>query len=205
MKFTATVAALFAFAASVSAQGISVINPIAGAQWKAGTTQTITWTVTNATSISSIVLRQGDASNLDTVYTITSQQIPATALQYQWAIDATTPPGNDYSVAVNTDLGQQYSPFFAITPADAGSSSAAPSASGSAGPVSSSAGPASASAPVSSAQPSARASSSAKSPSSSTKASASASATPSQEGAATSVKVNLALGVAAAGAVVALF
>ncbi|KAI7876986.1 hypothetical protein K492DRAFT_172073 [Lichtheimia hyalospora FSU 10163] len=235
MKFALSLAAVAAFVAAVSAQGISVINPTLGAKWPAGSKQTITWNVDGAKTVTGIVLRQGDANNLNTLYTISTDQIDASEGKYEWTIEADTKPSNDYAVQVTTDQGQQYSPFFEITAGgDSGSgssnstSSDAPSASGSAsasdgssaasasGSASGSAAASSGSAAASgsaSASGSADSSSSAKptsagasgSADASSSAAASSDAAENDESAGSSFKVNAALGVAAGAAALALF
>ncbi|CDS08560.1 hypothetical protein LRAMOSA09921 [Lichtheimia ramosa] len=230
MKFALSLAAIAAFAAAVSAQGISVINPTLGAKWPAGSKQTITWNVDGAKTVTGIVLRQGDANNLATLYTISSDQIDASEGKYEWTIQSDTKPSNDYAVQVTTDQGQQYSPFFEITAGggDSGSSNSTSSASGSASASGSSAaasGSASASGSAAASGSSAAASgsssasgsaaasgsssakptSAASSGSSSSSAAASSDAAESDESAGSSFKVNAALGVAAGAAALALF
>ncbi|KAJ8655169.1 hypothetical protein O0I10_009204 [Lichtheimia ornata] len=233
MKFALSLAAVAAFVAAVSAQGISVINPTLGAKWPAGSKQTITWNVDGAKTVTGIVLRQGDANNLNTLYTISSDQIDASEGKYEWTIQSDTKPSNDYAVQVTTDQGQQYSPFFEITAGgDSGSgssnstSSDAPSASGSAAASGSSAaasgsssasgsaaasgsasasGSAAASGSASSSAKPTSASASGSADSSSSSAAASSDAAENDESAGSSFKVNAALGVAAGAAALALF
>lgn len=48
-----------------------------------------------AKTVTGIVLRQGDANNLATLYTISSDQIDASEGKYEWTIQSDTKPSND--------------------------------------------------------------------------------------------------------------
>ncbi|KAI9310717.1 hypothetical protein BX666DRAFT_2004087 [Dichotomocladium elegans] len=142
-------------------------------------------TVTNATTVTSIVLRSGVSTNLNTVATISNAQLDATVGKYDWAIDSSIPTGSDYSVQVTTEQGQAYSPYFTIL--NSGSASAPPG-SVAAGPSAAAASSGSGSA----AKPSGSSSGSAPAPSSTTSG-------------ASAVKASAALGLAAGAVAVALF
>ncbi|KAI9248890.1 hypothetical protein BDA99DRAFT_524769 [Phascolomyces articulosus] len=124
MKFSVA-AALFTFVASACAQttstpstgGISVVHPTSGIEWKAGTTQTVTWNVVDAAqakTIEKITLRAGSSNNLTTAYIIDNTQFDASTGKYDWAIDAKTETAVSYSVEVTTNSGSSYSPYFTI-------------------------------------------------------------------------------------------
>ncbi|KAI9494316.1 hypothetical protein BDB00DRAFT_818696 [Zychaea mexicana] len=116
MKFSVA-AALFSFAATAYSQGISVISPGLGVEWKAGTTQMVTWSINStapAKTIQKLTLRGGASNNLDVAYIISNTAFDASTGKYEWAIDSKTETAVSYSVEVTTDTGSSYSPYFSI-------------------------------------------------------------------------------------------
>ncbi|KAI7854081.1 hypothetical protein BDC45DRAFT_535952 [Circinella umbellata] len=125
MKFSIA-ATLFSLAASAYAQttattpstgGISVVHPTNGIEWKAGTTQTVTWNIVDAaqaSTIEKITLRGGASNNLTIAYIIDNTQFDASKGKYEWAIDPKTETAVSYSVEVTTNSGSSFSPYFSI-------------------------------------------------------------------------------------------
>ncbi|KAI8139422.1 hypothetical protein BJV82DRAFT_627195 [Fennellomyces sp. T-0311] len=190
MKFSVA-AALLTFAASAFAQttadangGISVFYPLSGAQWTAGTTQEIKWNILDASlakKIKSISLRGGASNNLDLAYIITNTEFDASTGKYDWAIDNRTETGAAYSVQVTTESGSSYSPHFTIIGAAPGTTNNT----------------------LLGVQPGDAKSSGASSPTGTSSSDAAKEST--EEGSAASVKISALVGVAVAGAAVALF
>ncbi|KAH8547656.1 hypothetical protein BGW37DRAFT_509709 [Umbelopsis sp. PMI_123] len=197
------VAAIAAFAvAAVSAQTniVSITSPLTGNVYTAGQTALITWINPTVTTIPQIELVKGPSTALQPVLTVASN-VDAAALQYSWAIPATTAAGTDYAFELGTSPNISYSGFFTIQAATgaAANSTGASSAAASSAPASTSAAAASSSAPATSAM----ASSAATSAMASSAAASSAAATTKANGAG-AIKAGVVGAGLAAGAAVLL-
>ncbi|SAM02599.1 hypothetical protein [Absidia glauca] len=121
MKFTA-ITTLFAlavstvFAQNVTDAGVAVNIPARGDVWQAGTTQTVKFTMTDAsiTTIDGIVLMGGDQSNLQT-YLLVDSNVPVNGGQYTWNIPKNVQTMPSYALVFKTSKGRSYSPYFTIT------------------------------------------------------------------------------------------
>ena len=129
MLSLASLFTLFLLATFASAQNVFT-DITASTVMVIGQAYTITWT-TDSSSTVTLTLRQGDASNLETVGTI-AVGIPNTG-SYTWYPDTSLPAGTDYALSITGDTSSDvnYSHYFAISGSSASSVSGSVSASGS--------------------------------------------------------------------------
>jgi len=158
--------AVFAAYAAAQAAGQLAFTTLPGSI-QAGQSYTLEWAGGDATAPVTIILRQGDPNNLDTVSTITTT---ATGGSYTWEVPSTIVNGADYAFEIVQGSSNNYSGQFAIA---GGSGVASASASATAASVSASASAASESASASASAASESASASAASASASASESAS--------------------------------
>ncbi|ORE07749.1 hypothetical protein BCV72DRAFT_226149 [Rhizopus microsporus var. microsporus] len=131
MKFS--VAAILALAVSaVSAQTniVSVTSPLTGTVYTAGKPAIISWINPQVSSISKIVLAQGESTNLQPVSTI-AENVDASSGSYTWNVPSDITPGNNYALELGTSPNISYTGMFTIQAGD-GSSASSASASSSA-------------------------------------------------------------------------
>merc|ERR1711881_619168 len=140
--------AVFAAYAAAQAAGQLAFTTLPGSI-QAGQSYTLEWAGGDATAPVTIILRQGDPNNLDTVSTITTT---ATGGSYTWEVPSTIVNGADYAFEIVQGSSNNYSGQFAIA---GGSGVASASASATAASVSASASAASESASAASASASA--------------------------------------------------
>jgi hypothetical protein len=102
----------YAFVAYASAANV-ITSVTASTNLVPGQPFTITWQPDSSSTIS-LILRKGDASNLDTVGYI-ANNIPNTGT-YTWYPENTLPGGSDYALEIlSTDGTPNYSHFFGIS------------------------------------------------------------------------------------------
>ncbi|CEG68580.1 hypothetical protein RMATCC62417_04814 [Rhizopus microsporus] len=131
MKFS--VAAILALAISaVSAQTniVSITSPLTGTVYTAGKPAIISWINPQVSSISRIVLAQGESTNLQPVSTI-AENVDASSGSYTWNVPSDITPGSNYALELGTSPNISYTGMFTIQAGD-GSSASSASASSSA-------------------------------------------------------------------------
>ncbi|KAM3418644.1 extracellular matrix protein [Cercospora zeina] len=118
------VGALAALAAAQSA-AISFTNPLP--QARVGQSLELTWQANDASAPVTILLRKGDANNLQTVSTLTSS---ATGGKYEWTPASDLAPGSDYALQITQGSNTNYlGPFSISGGTGTASSSSSPAAS----------------------------------------------------------------------------
>jgi len=164
---------------------------------QAGTQVTLTWTGGDSTQPVTILLKQGDPTNLDTVGTLTTS---ATGGSYTWNVDSTIVDASNYAFEIQQGTEINYSAPFAVAGGTGVSSTvASASASASVSAASSSASAASASASASASSASASSASASKS-SSASKTSATAASTSAPSNSANGLQSPIALLIGAVAA-----
>ncbi|KAF2214825.1 hypothetical protein CERZMDRAFT_120414 [Cercospora zeae-maydis SCOH1-5] len=103
------VGALAALAAAQSA-AISFTNPLP--QARVGQSFELTWQTNDASAPVTILLRKGDANNLQTVSTLTSS---ATGGKYEWTPASDLAPASDYALQITQGSNTNYLGPFSIS------------------------------------------------------------------------------------------
>ncbi|ORX50116.1 hypothetical protein DM01DRAFT_1409129 [Hesseltinella vesiculosa] len=129
-----SIVAIAALAASavVNADGIlSVTAPLTGASYQAGSTAIVSWVNPSVTTITQIVLAQGQSTALQPVKAIATN-VTASSGSYTWNIPSDTPPGTNYALEFGTSPNMSFSGQFSITAGSGGSSNSSSNSSSSA-------------------------------------------------------------------------
>ncbi|KAG0743274.1 hypothetical protein G6F57_007677 [Rhizopus arrhizus] len=121
----ATILAVAATVVSAQTNIVSITSPLTGTVYTAGQSAIISWINPQVSSISKIVLAQGDPTALQPVSTI-AENVDASAGSYTWNIPADITPANNYALELGTSPNVSYTALFTI---QAGSGSSSPAAS----------------------------------------------------------------------------
>ncbi|EIE89616.1 hypothetical protein G6F46_000748 [Rhizopus delemar] len=122
----ATLLAVAATVVSAQTNIVSITSPLTGTVYTAGQSAIISWINPQVSSISKIVLAQGDPTALQPVSTI-AENVDASAGSYTWNIPADITPANNYALELGTSPNVSYTALFTIQAGSGSSSSAAAS------------------------------------------------------------------------------
>lgn len=110
--FTAALFAISTLAAAVLAQQNPIIYPSAGDKLAAGTSVVIKWNPTSTDKQVTLVLRDGESKNLETVGPIVENTDNDGT--YTWTVPKNLPAGKNYAIQIVYSTGTNYSPQFEI-------------------------------------------------------------------------------------------
>ncbi|CAO3702926.1 unnamed protein product [Rhizopus stolonifer] len=120
----ATLLAVAATAVSAQTNIVSITSPLTGTVYTAGQSAIISWINAEVTTISKIVLAQGQPTSLQPVSTI-AENVDASTGSYTWNIPSDITPSNDYALELGTSPNVSYTALFTIQAGSGSASSAA--------------------------------------------------------------------------------